>query len=124
MVPTLSKPAWGAVIIDLMDNRSDGFWTNSNRHARMSVLAAAARLGIPVTVHVALGTAIIHMDPAASGRALVQPARFHVLRSYKTPRQDAAVQKRPKFLFDKMRYSSILRLLLHRNVSSSCAMTS
>jgi hypothetical protein len=35
-----------------------------------SVLVAAARLGIPVTVHVAIGTDIIHMHPAASGRAL------------------------------------------------------
>jgi hypothetical protein len=38
--------------------------------ARASVLAAAARLGIPVTVHVAIGTDIIHMHPAASGAAL------------------------------------------------------
>ncbi len=35
-----------------------------------SVLAAAARLNIPVTVHVAIGTDIIHMHPAASGAAL------------------------------------------------------
>jgi hypothetical protein len=33
----------------------------------VSLLAAAARLGIPVTVHVAIGTDIIHMHPAASG---------------------------------------------------------
>ena len=38
--------------------------------ARASVLAAAARLQIPITVHVAIGTDIIHMHPAASGRAL------------------------------------------------------
>jgi hypothetical protein len=38
--------------------------------ARISVLAAAARLQIPVTVHVAIGTDIIHMHPAASGAAL------------------------------------------------------
>jgi hypothetical protein len=38
--------------------------------AQHSVLAAAARLGIPVTVHVAIGTDIIHMHPAASGEAL------------------------------------------------------
>src|ERR687888_2556538 len=38
--------------------------------ARSSVLAAAARLQIPVTVHVAVGTDIIHMHPAASGAAL------------------------------------------------------
>ncbi len=42
----------------------------SPQHARHSILAAAARLGIPVTVHVALGTDIIHMHPAASGAAL------------------------------------------------------
>jgi hypothetical protein len=38
--------------------------------ARFSVLTAAARLGIPATVHVAIGTDIIHMHPAASGEAL------------------------------------------------------
>jgi hypothetical protein len=38
--------------------------------ARHSILAAAARLKIPVTVHVAIGTDIIHMHPAASGAAL------------------------------------------------------
>lgn len=40
------------------------------QHARSSVLAAAGRHGIPVTVHVAVGTDIIHMHPAASGAAL------------------------------------------------------
>jgi hypothetical protein len=35
-----------------------------------SVLAAAARLAIPVTVHVAIGTDIIHMHPSASGAAI------------------------------------------------------
>jgi hypothetical protein len=38
--------------------------------AKHSVLSAAARLSIPVTVHVAIGTDIIHMHPAASGAAL------------------------------------------------------
>src|SRR5258707_801022 len=40
------------------------------QYAKQSVLAAAARLNIPVTVHVAIGTDIIHMHPAASGAAL------------------------------------------------------
>lgn len=40
------------------------------QYARQSVLCAAARLQIPVTVHVAIGTDIIHMHPAASGAAL------------------------------------------------------
>ena len=38
--------------------------------ARVSLLAAAGRLQVPVTVHVAIGTDIIHMHPAASGAAL------------------------------------------------------
>jgi hypothetical protein len=39
-------------------------------HAELSLLAAAARLEIPVTVHVGIGTDIIHMHPAASGAAI------------------------------------------------------
>jgi hypothetical protein len=39
-------------------------------HERLSIFAAAARLEIPVTVHVAIGTDVIHMHPAASGAAL------------------------------------------------------
>lgn len=38
--------------------------------AHLSVIAACARLEIPVTVHVAIGTDIIHMHPDASGAAL------------------------------------------------------
>jgi hypothetical protein len=38
--------------------------------AESSVLATAARLQIPVTVHVAIGTDVLHMHPAASGRAI------------------------------------------------------
>jgi len=37
---------------------------------RDSLAAAAHRLGIPLTVHMALGTDIIHMHPSASGAAL------------------------------------------------------
>ncbi len=36
-------------------------------HNDQSLLATAARLGIPVTVHVAMGTDIIHIHPSASG---------------------------------------------------------
>jgi len=39
-------------------------------HPHHSLLVAAHRLGIPVTVHVALGTDIIHMHPDASGAAI------------------------------------------------------
>ena len=37
---------------------------------RHSLAATAHRLGIPLTVHVALGTDILHMHPAASGAAI------------------------------------------------------
>ncbi len=36
-------------------------------HNDKSLLATAARLGIPVTIHVAMGTDIIHIHPTASG---------------------------------------------------------
>lgn len=39
-------------------------------HAGMSVAAVADELGIPLTAHVAIGTDIIHMHPAASGAAI------------------------------------------------------
>ncbi|MCX6550938.1 MAG: hypothetical protein NTY02_08035 [Acidobacteria bacterium] len=39
-------------------------------HSHLSVAATAARLGIPLTAHVALGTDIIHMHPDASGAAI------------------------------------------------------
>jgi len=39
-------------------------------HRRGSLLAAGVQLGIPVTVHVAIGTDIIHMHPHANGEAI------------------------------------------------------
>ena len=39
-------------------------------YASISLLATAAQLAIPVTVHVAIGTDIIHMHPDADGGAL------------------------------------------------------
>jgi hypothetical protein len=39
-------------------------------HGDRSLALAAHRLGIPVTVHVAIGTDVIHMHPAASGAAI------------------------------------------------------
>ena len=39
-------------------------------HASRSLAAAAHRLQIPLTVHVAIGTDIIHMHPLASGAAI------------------------------------------------------
>ncbi|MBU0674608.1 MAG: hypothetical protein KJ950_08210 [Proteobacteria bacterium] len=37
---------------------------------RYSLLASARRLGIPVTVHVAIGTDIVHIHPSADGAAI------------------------------------------------------
>lgn len=50
-------------------------------NGEMSILAAGARTGVPVTVHVALGTDIIHMHPSASGAAIGESslADFHRL---------------------------------------------
>jgi hypothetical protein len=39
-------------------------------HASRSLAVAAHRFGIPLTVHVAVGTDIIHMHPTASGSAI------------------------------------------------------
>jgi hypothetical protein len=49
-----------------------GRWLRSSRpaHEALSILAAAARLDVPVTVHIGIGTDIIHMHPTASGAAL------------------------------------------------------
>jgi len=39
-------------------------------HADVSLLAAAARLGLPATVHVALDTDTVHLHPASDGAAV------------------------------------------------------
>jgi len=41
--------------------------TMNYQYNNSSLLATAARLGVPVTVHVAIGTDIIHIHPSASG---------------------------------------------------------
>lgn len=52
-------------------------------HGRISILATAAKLEIPVTVHVAVGTDIIHMHPSADGAAIGRTSLqdFHRLAS-------------------------------------------
>ena len=40
---------------------------DNNKHRKDSILAVGAQLKIPVTVHVAVGTDIIHMHPCVSG---------------------------------------------------------
>ncbi len=39
-------------------------------YKELSIMAAAARLNIPATVHVAIGTDIIHMHPEADGKSI------------------------------------------------------
>lgn len=41
--------------------------TDKNKYKQYSILATGAKLGIPTTVHVAIGTEIIHMHPCISG---------------------------------------------------------
>ncbi len=41
-----------------------------------SLLASAARLGVPVTVHVAIGTDIIHIHPGADGAATGKASHY------------------------------------------------
>ncbi len=53
----------GRAVGDLLIKRN--FRYNNN-----SILAAAVRCNVPVTVHVAIGTDIIHMHPSADGAAI------------------------------------------------------
>lgn len=58
------KKGWGI-------GRSVGEMINNSKYPykNLSILAAGARLAIPVTVHVAIGTDIIHIHPQMDGRA-------------------------------------------------------
>jgi hypothetical protein len=47
----------------------------------VSLLAASRELGVPLTVHVALGTDIVHMHPSANGAAIGQ-ATFNDFRLF------------------------------------------
>ena len=59
-----------------------GTWIEEQRfpNRKTSLLAAGVRTGIPVTVHVAVGTDIIHMHPAVDGAALGEGS----LRDFRT----------------------------------------
>ena len=52
-------------------------------YKHLSLLAAGQRLGIPITVHVAIGTDITHMGPSADGAAIGQGSLkdFHTFAS-------------------------------------------
>ena len=63
-------------------------------HVSLSLTAVAATLGIPVTVHVAIGTDIIHMHPEADGAALGEGS----LRDFKYFVSNVARLKRGVYL--------------------------
>ncbi|HUT55314.1 MAG TPA: hypothetical protein VM658_18130 [bacterium] len=48
----------------------EAIMTGGFAHAARSILASAARLDLPATVHVAIGTDITHMHPSADGAAI------------------------------------------------------
>jgi len=49
-------------------------------HVELSLLAAAARLGLPATVHVSIGADIIHMHPSFDGAATGQASHVDFRR--------------------------------------------
>lgn len=63
----------GAINQGVKDNKGigravgDALLSSGFPHTNMSLLAAARRLDIPVTVHVAVGTDIVHIHPSVSG---------------------------------------------------------
>src|SRR2546430_13230398 len=61
-----------------------GTWIEERRfpNRKTSLLAAGVRLGIPVTVHVAIGTDIIHMHPAMEDRKSTRLNSSHSQISY------------------------------------------
>jgi hypothetical protein len=70
----------GEVVNEVFNNRKNdvGFGEalgqylldNNAPHAECSLFASARRCGIPVTVHVAIGTDIVHVHPSANGAAI------------------------------------------------------
>jgi hypothetical protein len=49
---------------------SRALWAREPANAQLSILCHAAQAGLPVTVHVAVGTDTVHMHPACDGAAL------------------------------------------------------
>jgi deoxyhypusine synthase len=66
---------------------------SGDRHRERSVLGSAWRLGIPVTVHAAIGTDIHHMHPSADGAAIGETSYrdFEKLTSLVATLQDGVV---------------------------------
>jgi hypothetical protein len=63
--------------------RAIGELAARNRYRKISLLAACARRGIPVTVHLSIGADITHMHPEVSGRDLGESTlvEFRILSS-------------------------------------------
>ncbi len=66
---------------------------SSDRHRDRSVMGSAWRLGIPVTVHAAIGTDIHHMHPSADGAAIGETSYrdFETLTSLVATLEDGVV---------------------------------
>jgi hypothetical protein len=60
----------GQAVGRFLTSAHPGALTPAPAFGHLSLICAAARLEIPLTVHVAIGTDIIHMHPSASGAAL------------------------------------------------------
>ncbi|MFC1853114.1 hypothetical protein ACFL27_23195 [candidate division CSSED10-310 bacterium] len=56
----------------LGETMTRAFQDSSFRNKKISILSEAGRLGIPATIHVAVGTDIIHMHPDSDGAAIGQ----------------------------------------------------
>jgi hypothetical protein len=63
------------------------------RHLSHSVIAACARLGLPCTIHVALGTDIVHMHPSCDGAAVGEATQrdFRLLAAVVSELNDGGV---------------------------------
>jgi len=79
----------GAMMNRAINRSRDGFGRAIGRliarekmpHAEYSLLAAAYKLGVPATVHVAIGTDIIHQHPLCDGAATGR-ATYHDFKLY------------------------------------------
>ncbi len=70
----------GAAIAEDLAGRDD------NRHPELSLILACRRLGVPLTVHVAIGADIIHQHPEADGAAIGESSYVDFLALVRTIR--------------------------------------
>src|SRR5437764_605931 len=79
--PSLGRPVQAGMTVRGLVARLPDILAARLPFRRTSILAAAARAGIPATAHVAIGTDIIHMHPSADGAAIGEGSLrdFHLL---------------------------------------------